>query len=56
MVTYNFGFYYDEGKKVDRFKYTGVDVKKNELPLKVKNYLKFLVLMRIRLKGGFLDY
>ena len=32
-----------EGKMVDDFKYVGVDVKKNELPVKIKGFLKEVI-------------
>ena len=39
----------DEGKRVDRFKYTGVDVKKKELPESAKDILRQVI------EGGMID-
>ena len=33
----------DDGAEVDKFSYTGVDVKKNELPIKIKDVLKYVI-------------
>lgn len=49
----------DEGVDVDKFKYTGVDVKKTEIPEKIKDVLKYVIENSLKSKWSneqFRDY